>query len=143
MTYAKAPPIEAAPASPIWFSRSHNCVSDVFWLQIRHTYTLTMPIINTKKMNVYPNRKLVTYARPAPTPVAPASPILFSCSASVCKVLFWLQIKHKRALIMTHYQSEKIGWRQIKVGAKEMFLYVYDEQLTQMDQPIKQGELDT
>jgi hypothetical protein len=43
MTYVKATPIEAAPASPILlYSRSRHC-KVLFTLQIRHRHTLIMP----------------------------------------------------------------------------------------------------
>ena len=60
MTYAKAPPIEAAPASPIRLSRRCKIVNVLFWLQIRHHHTLIIPHhqsgkIGWRQRNVFMN----------------------------------------------------------------------------------------
>ena len=95
MTYAKAPPIEAAPASPIKFWPSDNSVIDAFWLPTKQNNTL---IINPKtigwrqrnvlRMKVHSQDERVTYANASPTEAAPASPIWFLERSKYVNVLF-------------------------------------------------------
>ena len=116
VTYAKAPPIEVAPASPILFDERPNTCNVLFWLQIRHKHTLITPLINQKirvgcgmGKNVHKQLQHVTYARPAPMPEAPRKPMSFRERTKIVRDVFWLPIKPDHALIM---QSEILGWRE-------------------------------
>ena len=132
MTYAKAPPIEAAPASPIMLLERYNAVNVLFSLQIIQkrldnatlsiqkiiNYNYQSKKIGWRQRNVFIiessfTRENVTYAKAPPIEAAPAAPIWLLPRSRRCNVLFTLQIRHKHTLINAHDQSiQKIGWRQ-------------------------------
>ncbi len=110
VTYAKAPPIKAAPASPIRLSPRYNVCKFLFWLPI---------IIQTNRV------------APKKYPVNESSFTKWKCDVrqgttdrgSACIANFVAEeVQHRQcvvfaanhtnnSLIMPHTQSEKFGWR--------------------------------
>ncbi len=88
MTHLRAPPSSMAPASPIWLLSRHIVCRVLFLLIIKHKVALISPIEGTKE-------SVLSYLRPAPSPVAPASQILLFSRPSVSRVVFWLPAKHQ------------------------------------------------
>ncbi len=68
--------------------------------------------------NVHPQRRNETYARPAPRPEAPTSPIWLTQRCNSVRDAFWLPIKQNQTLIMPIINHEKSG------GAQEMSLWM-------------------
>ncbi len=59
VTYAKAPPIEAAPASPILFDERNSACNVLFWLQNKlKTQFDNAPLSIRKKNRVAPKKWL-------------------------------------------------------------------------------------
>ena len=116
----------AAPSARIGLPTSRNVCNVLFWLHVRHKHVLIRPHYRSEKIgwrgmgtNVYQWRQNGTYERPAPRPDAPASPIWLFHSDSSVRDVFWLPNKQNNTMIMPHYQSGKIGWRQRNVFVNE------------------------
>ncbi len=113
----------AAPSARIGLPLRDNVSNVLFWLQIRHTHKHNLQLDNGpyQTQNRVAPKKFPftrTYARPAPRPEAPSSPIRFNRRSNSVRDVFWLQVRHKHTLIMTPIINPKKSGGVLKLHTK-------------------------